>query len=99
MTKRNLIKLKPILLLFCHSGRTATPEQAQEVHQFLRKWLNDNVSSSVALQIRIIYGGESHRFNGVCLSALTTVSVAIIAVEKQVWQDLKSTRLSKCFAI
>ena len=60
-----------ILLLFCNSGRTATPEQAQEVHQFLRKWLNDNVSSSVALQTRIIYGGESHRFNeGVYMYAL-----------------------------
>ena len=45
------------------TGRTATPEQAQEVHQFLRKWLTDNVSSSVALQTRIIYGGSVNASN------------------------------------
>ena len=39
-------------------GRTATPEQAQEVHKFLRKWLTENVSDSVATQTRIIYGGK-----------------------------------------
>ena len=38
-------------------GRTATPEQAQEVHLFLRGWLAKNVSQAVADQTRIIYGG------------------------------------------
>ena len=38
------------------TGRTATPDQAQEVHDLIRKWLND-VSSDVANSVRIIYGG------------------------------------------
>ena len=39
------------------TGRTATPDQAQEVHAFLRRWLAGNVSAVVAAQTRIIYGG------------------------------------------
>jgi hypothetical protein len=39
------------------TGKTATPEQAQEVHDKLRKWLSANVSADVANSVRIIYGG------------------------------------------
>ena len=39
------------------TGRVATPQQAQEVHSYLRKWLSDNVNSTVGAQTRIIYGG------------------------------------------
>lgn len=39
------------------TGRTATPEQAQEVHVFLRKWLSERVSDTIASETRIIYGG------------------------------------------
>ncbi|XP_019852131.1 PREDICTED: triosephosphate isomerase-like [Amphimedon queenslandica] len=41
-----------------NDSKTATPEQAQEVHKFLRQWLHDNVSGSVATSTRIIYGGS-----------------------------------------
>ena len=40
------------------TGKTATPEMAQEVHQGIRNWMSENVSSEVAHQIRIIYGGS-----------------------------------------
>ena len=40
------------------TGKTASPEQAQEVHQQLRQWISENVSAAVAASIRIIYGGE-----------------------------------------
>lgn len=40
------------------TGRTATPEQAQEVHAALRKWLTENVSAEVANCVRILYGGS-----------------------------------------
>ena len=39
------------------TGRTATPEQAQEVHAFLRKTLS-SISTTIAAQTRVIYGGE-----------------------------------------
>ena len=41
------------------TGKTATPEQAQEVHEQLRKWIKDNVSAEVASSLRIIYGGNT----------------------------------------
>merc|ERR1712117_896737 len=40
------------------TGKTATPEQAQEVHELLRKWISANISAEVAASIRIIYGGS-----------------------------------------
>lgn len=40
------------------TGKTASPQQAQEVHGKLRKWLADNVSAEVAQKTRIIYGGS-----------------------------------------
>lgn len=40
------------------TGKTATPEQAQEVHAMIRKWLVDNVSAEVAKKTRIQYGGS-----------------------------------------
>ena len=40
------------------TGRNATPEQAQEVHNFIRGWLNQNVSAEVATNTRVIYGGS-----------------------------------------
>ena len=40
------------------TGRTATPEQAQEVHKALREWLASNVSAKVAAETRIVYGGS-----------------------------------------
>ncbi|XP_045480523.1 triosephosphate isomerase isoform X1 [Harmonia axyridis] len=40
------------------TGKTASPEQAQEVHDALRKWIAENISKEVADTIRIQYGGS-----------------------------------------
>jgi len=40
------------------TGRTATPEQAQEVHQFIRQWLKAHFGDRTAQAIRILYGGS-----------------------------------------
>lgn len=42
------------------TGFTATPDQAQEVHAVLRKWISANVENGeeVAKAVRIIYGGS-----------------------------------------
>lgn len=39
------------------TGKTATPEQAQAVHESLRKFLAENASKEVADNMRILYGG------------------------------------------
>jgi len=40
------------------TGKTATPEQAQEVHAAIRGWLQQNVNPEVAAATRILYGGS-----------------------------------------
>nr|ABE11555.1 cytosolic triosephosphate isomerase [Euglena deses var. intermedia] len=40
------------------TGKVATPEQAQEVHEHVRAWVASNVSPSVAAEVRILYGGS-----------------------------------------
>lgn len=40
------------------TGKTATPEQAQEVHKLVRGWIRDNVDSCVADKVQILYGGS-----------------------------------------
>jgi triosephosphate isomerase len=41
------------------TGVTASPEQAQETHAEIRKWLTQNVSPEVSAETRIIYGGSA----------------------------------------
>ena len=40
------------------TGKTATPQQAQKVHEKLWRWLKSNVSDAVAKSTCIIYGGS-----------------------------------------
>ena len=40
------------------TGETASPQQAQEVHQQIRQWAERKVGKEVAGKLRIIYGGS-----------------------------------------
>lgn len=40
------------------TGRTATPEQAQQMHAYIRSWLTEKFGSGVAENLRILYGGS-----------------------------------------
>ncbi len=40
------------------TGKVATPQQAQEVHEHLRKVLEQNANGDIAKKVRIIYGGK-----------------------------------------
>ncbi|RLD18502.1 MAG: triose-phosphate isomerase [Caldiserica bacterium] len=40
------------------TGKTATPEQAQEVHAYIRKLLGEIWDNEIAENIRILYGGS-----------------------------------------
>ena len=55
------------------TGVTASPEQAQETHAALRKWIATNVSPAVAAAIRIQYGGSANAKNAPELSACPDV--------------------------
>mmetsp|Transcript_35362 Transcript_35362/g.43656 ORF Transcript_35362/g.43656 Transcript_35362/m.43656 type:complete len:169 (+) Transcript_35362:175-681(+) len=55
------------------TGMTATPDQAQQVHSDLRKWLAENISPEVANNLRIIYGGSVSAENCDELSTMADV--------------------------
>ena len=40
------------------TGRTATPDQAQEVHRFIRTWIEETFNPGTASLLRILYGGS-----------------------------------------
>jgi len=40
------------------TGKTASPEQAEEVHAFIREWLGERADKETAQAIRILYGGS-----------------------------------------
>merc|ERR1719393_127383 len=51
------------------TGVTASPDQAQETHAALRKWISENKSPECAAAIRIQYGGSANAKNAPDLSA------------------------------
>lgn len=53
---RCVIAYEPIWAI--GTGKVATPQQAQDMHRKIRKWLHENVSLQVANTTRIIYGGS-----------------------------------------
>lgn len=55
------------------TGKVASPEQAQEVHADLRKFLAERVSKDVADKIRIVYGGSVTDQNCVTLIGCSDV--------------------------
>ena len=55
------------------TGVTASPEQAQETHAAIRKWISENVSAACAEGIRIQYGGSANAKNAPELSACPDV--------------------------
>lgn len=40
------------------TGKTATPEMAEETHKFIRGWVAANTSEEIAQNLRILYGGS-----------------------------------------
>ena len=55
------------------TGKSATPEQAQEVHAGLRAWIAEHVSSEAAASTRILYGGSVSGGNARDLAGLPDI--------------------------
>jgi triosephosphate isomerase (TIM) len=60
------------------TGRTATPEQAQEVHVFIRNWLKETFGSEVSDQVRILYGGSVKPDNITALMSNPDIDGALV---------------------
>jgi len=60
------------------TGRTATPETAQNVHAFIRNWLKDTYPGYVAAQTRILYGGSVKPSNAADLFGQPDIDGALV---------------------
>jgi len=60
------------------TGQTATPEQAEEIHAFLRKLLAEIFSPAIALAARILYGGSVKPDNTAELMAMGDIDGALV---------------------
>ncbi len=60
------------------TGRTATSDQAQEVHAFLRGWIEKRVGAETAGSLRILYGGSVKPDNAAELMAMPDVDGALV---------------------
>ncbi len=73
--ERMVIAYEPVWAI--GTGRTATPEQAQEVHAFIRGQLADH-DASVAQSVRIQYGGSMKPANAAELLAQQDIDGGLI---------------------
>jgi triosephosphate isomerase len=60
------------------TGRTATPEQAQEMHAFIRRVFAEGHSDSAAQALRILYGGSVKPDNIAGLIAQEDIDGALV---------------------
>jgi len=74
--KRLVIAYEPVWAI--GTGKTATSEQAQEVHQFLRSVLEKSFGNMLAKSIRILYGGSVKPNNIAELMAMPDVDGALV---------------------
>jgi len=60
------------------TGKTATPEQAQEVHAFIRKLLVEMFGKTTAEETRIQYGGSVNVSNATTLMSQADIDGALV---------------------
>ena len=60
------------------TGKTATSDQAQEVHQYLRKLIAETFDSELSRKIRILYGGSVKPKNIAELMAMPDIDGALV---------------------
>jgi len=60
------------------TGKTATPEQAQEVHHLIRQWIEDNFDKDTADLVRILYGGSVKPDNAKDLMSRQDIDGALV---------------------
>lgn len=60
------------------TGRTATPEQAQEMHAFIRATIAKMAGAETAARLRILYGGSMKPDNAAGLMALPDIDGGLI---------------------
>ena len=69
------------------TGHTATPEQAQEMHAFIRKTIEEKFGKEIAKKLPILYGGSCNAKNAKELFSQIDVDGGLIGGASLVAQD------------
>lgn len=73
---RIIIAYEPVWAI--GTGRTATPEVAQEVHRMIRDWLGRRYTVGLSEELRILYGGSVKPANVAQLMAQPDIDGALV---------------------
>lgn len=60
------------------TGKTASPDQAEEVHAFIRRWIASLNGSRAATDVRILYGGSVKADNIASLLEMPNIDGALV---------------------
>jgi len=74
--KRVILAYEPVWAI--GTGKTATPEQAQEVHFTVRRWLETKFDKQTADALRILYGGSVKPANAQGLLSQPDIDGALV---------------------
>ena len=74
--ERIVIAYEPVWAI--GTGRTATPEQAEQMHSYIRRLLNEQFGEAVGERIKILYGGSVKPDNIAQLMAKPNVDGALV---------------------
>ncbi len=74
--RKTVIAYEPVWAI--GTGKTASPEQAQEVHADLRKLLADRYNSETSETVRILYGGSVKPANAADLMSQADIDGALV---------------------
>jgi triosephosphate isomerase (TIM) len=72
---RAVIAYEPVWAI--GTGKTATPEQAQQAHAYIRQWLA-GLDTNIANSTRILYGGSVKADNAAGLFAMPDIDGALV---------------------
>ena len=73
---RAVIAYEPVWAI--GTGMTATPEQAQEMHSFIRTVIEENYNMEIAMDTSVLYGGSCNPANANDLFANEDVDGGLI---------------------
>jgi len=84
-TQNTIIAYEPVWAI--GTGVTASAEQAQEVHAFIRNWAAQKISEEFAAGVRILYGGSMKPSNAEELLAMPDIDGGLIGGASLVPRD------------
>ena len=74
--KRTVIAYEPVWAI--GTGKVATPDQAEEVHRYIRRLLTDMHGGNVAAEVTILYGGSVKADNAAGLFEMENIDGALV---------------------